>query len=254
MNANPVEQTFENAQVANSQTNADGTQQMETANPIAEAEPAIDYKHKFSESSKEALRLHEENKEKERLLREAQEELERVRGGQGNTASEIVYPGFEELDPEAQQNLLKFTNTVKQQVRDEIYKDPSIAFARQSFNEKKWNDAFQTVAQKYPELNESKEEFKSKYFQPQNVPDNVADILADLAKVHLFDKARSLGAQEEKERSERIDIERVKGGTQAQPSGRTTDDWRRMAQENPAKFASLSKEFQADLESGRLTE
>ena len=57
---NSFDKEIENAQ-ANSQPDQ-GTETETTANPIPEAEPEIDYKTKFAESSKEALRLYEENK------------------------------------------------------------------------------------------------------------------------------------------------------------------------------------------------
>lgn len=219
----------------------------------------IDYKTKFSESSKEALRLLEVNKEKERLLAEKEVEIERLRvqaeasiGGNYAEKPEALYPGFDLLPEEEQKNLIAFTESIKKGVRDEIYKDPSISFAKQSFNEKRWNEAFETVATKYPELREQKGEFQKKYFNPENVPTNIDGILDDLSKVFLFDKAKDLGAQEAMQKAELLDIERAGGGDNTPKASRSLEDWHRMAQESPQKFASMAKEYNQDLASGRL--
>lgn len=248
--ANPVEEQKQDANANPADDFNNGTQETETPNPIDEAVQPIDYKQKFSASSAEALRLLEENKAKDaeierlRLLAEAQDSGE---------SSESLYAGFEDLDPEAQENLLNYTRAVEEKVKKGIYADPAISHARQVYAEKKFDDAFSAVAQKFPELNDSKDEFKSKYFQPNNTPDNIETILADVAKVHLFDRQRELGAEEEREKANRIDTERAKGGPQAKPTSRTLEEWSRIAQ-NPAEFAKLSKEYQADLESGKLGE
>jgi len=220
-----------------------------------EAEP-VDYKEKFGASTREAQRLADE-------LRAEREETARLRALAGvsedapepGTPSEALYPGFEELDEESQRNLREFTGTIERRTLEQVYKDPAIAFARETFNEKKFDAAFDKVAERYPELRNSQEEFKSKYFRAHNVPDNIETILADVAKVHLFDKAHEMGAAEERERSERIDMERAGGGQAPQHvASRTLEEWDRMRQENPAEFAKLSKEFAADMEAGKLGE
>ena len=122
------------------------------------------------------------------------------------------------------------------------------------YNEGKFNDALSNVIEKYPQLKESKEEFKAKYFKGDNVPDNIESLLEDLSKIYLFDKAKEIGASEEKERSNRLDTERAKGGDRTPQTARKLEDWQRMAQENPAKFAKLSKEYKKDVESGKLEE
>ena len=237
---NSFDKEIENAQ-ANSQPDQ-GTETETTANPIPEAEPEIDYKTKFAESSKEALRLYEENK---RLA----EELA-AKGTEETPSANEMYPGFEELDPEAQANLIAYTDMVTKRAIDSVYKDPAIAFAKATYNETKFDKALAEVASKYPDLD--KADFKAKYFNPNNVPDNIADIVEDMAKIHLFDKAKELGAKEEQEKANRIDLERATGGDKAPTTSRTLEDWHRMAQENPAKFAKLSKEYNDDLASGRL--
>lgn len=242
---------IEAAKKANPQPDGQGTETEPTdKKPEGEAEPPIDYQTKFSESSKEALRLLEENKAKDA-------EIERLRllaekGTEETPTIDDLYPGFNELDPEAQANLNAFAQTVSKRTKDEIYKDPAISFARATYNESKFDKALTEVVKKYPDLANSKEEFKTKYFNANNTPDNIESILLDVAKIYLFDKARDIGAKEEKERNDRVDMERTTGGDKTPTSSRTLEDWHRMAQENPAKFAKMSKEYNADVASGKL--
>ena len=244
-NPNSFEEVNQDAN-ANPDTNQ-GTGTETTENPTVEAEPQIDYQTKFSESSKEALRLYEENKAKDA-------EIERLRqlAEQGTSPTNDLYPGFETLDEEAQANLIAYTDMVTKRTMESVYKDPAISFARTTYNESKFDKAFAEVASKYPDLNSSKDEFKAKYFNANNTPDNIATILEDVAKIHLFDKARDIGAKEEQQKANRIDLERTTGGEKAPTSSRSLEDWQRMAQENPAKFAQHSKEYNADLASGKL--
>lgn len=210
----------------------------------------IDYKTKFSESSKEALRLLEENKRKDAEI----ERLANLATEDEPNADDNLYPGFEDLELDAQENLKEYTRNVEKSVRDNIYKDPAIAFARQAYNEKKWNDAFDTISSTIPTLKDLKDEFKTKYFSPHNVPDNIENILQDVAKIYLFDKAKDIGAMEEQQRASRIETERNSGGDNSPTAGRSLADWQRMQQENPGKFAKESKSFFADLASGKLKE
>jgi hypothetical protein len=218
-----------------------------------EAAPEIDYSVKFKESQKEALRLYEENK----ALREKAELAERLQADQQETedqTTEPLYPGFEELDEEAQATLTAYTHAVTSKTKEELYKDPAIAFARRSYNEKMWDGALDNVLSKYPELSEHKAEFKTKYFNVNNVPQNVESILGEIAKGYLYDKAREIGAQEERQKQSRVDAERNTGGDRNVRTSRSLDEWRRIAEENPAKFALLTKEYHEDLRSGKLKE
>jgi len=249
MNQNPnsFDAEIVDAQSANPEAPTEGTEAETTAeptNPTEEAEPQIDYRNKFAESSKEALRLYEENK---RL----QAELE-ARGTEETPPANDLYPGFEELDPEAQANLIAYTDMVSKRAIDSVYKDPAIAFARTTYNETKFDKALAEVVSKYPELANSKDEFKNKYFNASNTPDNIDVILEDMAKIHLFEKAKEIGAMEEKQKANRIDLERATGGEKAPTSSRSLEDWHRMMQENPAQFAKHSKEYNDDLASGKL--
>lgn len=214
--------------------------------------PAIDYKKKFSESSAEALRLLEEGKLKdaeiERLKASGSPEVEIPK----DKVTEVLYPGFEELDEEAKQNLIRYTDMVTKRATAEINKDPAIAFARHTFNERKFDMALDSVIKDFPELKESRDELKVKYFNASNVPNNIESILKDISKIHLFDKAKEIGAKEEKTKVDRIDLERSTGGDKTPKTSRALSDWQRMAQENPAKFASMSKQYNEDLASGKI--
>lgn len=254
---NPVEAAFDAAPTAPTIEAPAPERTVESAAPNGESpegEP-IDYKEKFSASSAEALRLLEEDKKNKA-------EIERLRNlvppepAEPAAPSEELYPGFEELDDASKENLTQFTESIRKRTLDDVYKDPAIAFARQTFNEKKFGEAFEKVLETLPELRESKDEFKAKYFNPTNVPDNIETILVDVGKSFLFDRARDIGTQEGREQAKRIDMERARGGAEGAivPTTRTLEEWQRMQQENPAEFAKHSKEYQADMESGKLPE
>lgn len=227
------------------------TEETET-NPIeAESEADIDYKTKFSESSREAQRLLDEDKANKAEIERLKKEIE-ANGGEGEV-TESLYPGFENLSKEEQDNLLAYTNSIKKNVASELYKDPAISSARKFYSERKWDEAFEKVSSEYPDIAKSKSEFKSKYYKPDvEVPNNIDEILTDLTKSFLYDKARDTGAKDALEKSERIDIERAGGGDKTPKASRTLEDWQKLQEENPAKFASMSKEFNEDMESGRL--
>jgi hypothetical protein len=249
---NSFDQEIKDAQNgANPATPNQGTEPVApVTDPAPEGEQVIDYKNKFAESSKEALRLLEETK---RL----QDELEAKANAPVATpepAMESIYPGFEQLDPEAQQNLINYTNVITNRAKAEIYRDPAIVHAKAVYNESKFDQAFMEIASAYPQLAQSKDEFKSKYFNANNTPDNIKTILSDVAKIYLFDKAKDIGASEERAKKDRIDLERTTAGEKTPSVGRSLEDWGRMAQENPVKFAQLHKEYNADLESGKLKE
>ena len=242
-NPNSFDEELKDAE-ANPDTSPDETEQKETVKtPDTQA---IDYETKFRESAKEAQRLYAENKR----LHELHEE--KLRNNQSESFTQApdteFFPGFEELDEDARNNLVAYTNAIKKQTLDEVYKDPAIAFARTSYNEKKWEMAFSEASKEIPALSEHATDFRSKYYNPSNVPDNMAEIIKDLAKIYLFDSAKEQGAKEEAEKAKRIDLEDITGGDKSPiRASRSLEDWHRMARENPAKFASLSKEFNEDL-------
>lgn len=253
---NSFDQELKDGQNPNPENQDKGTEGKDNPNnPAPGTEQVVDYQKKFSESSREAQRLLEEKKKLEAELSE-KDRLLSEKGSQEIAPGEIteLYPGFEQLEPEAQENLIKFTQNITRKAQAEILKDPAIAYSRNVYSEKRWDDAFESIAQKYPELKENKDDFKVKYYKPGSVPNNIENILEDVSKIYLFDKAKDIGAREAKAKEDRIELERATGGDKAPVATRDLSDWQRMAQENPAKFAKLSKEFQSDVQSGKLKE
>ncbi len=236
-NPNSFDEEVQDAQ-ANPDYESEGTEQTDTVEtPVTQV---VDYETKFRESAKEAQRLYAENK----ALREQPQQSETI----NTTPDTELFDGFNDLDEDAQQNLLKFSDTVRRKAQDEVYKDPAIAFARTSYNEKKWDTAFAEATKDIPELADKASDFRSRYYNPTNVPDNMSDIIKDLAKIYLFDSAKEVGAKEETEKINRINLEDVTGGDKNPLSqSRSIEEWERLSQTNPAKFASLSKEFNDDL-------
>ncbi len=235
---------------------AAGTEQTETVKTEQTHQvETVDYREKFIESAKGAHALLEEKKKLEARIAE----LERnpSAGTHLPTHSpdtEVLYPGFENLDPQAQANLRAYTDAVTNRATQAIYNDPAIAFAKKTYNETKWESAFANTLAEYPELAEAKADFKSQYYNPSNVPDNIEDILKTMAKSYLFDKARDIGAKEAMQIAERVQLEEPTGGDKTPSVHRSLADWQRMAQQNPAKFAAMRKEYEADLASGKLKE
>lgn len=249
---NPEEFNNQDGQGPNLDNNNDGTGgRTDRKKPHADADPNVDYYTKFSESTRENQRILAQKAETERLLREKEAEIERL---SGTGAGEGQYPGFEELEDDEKNKVGEFTGYVVGKAKEEVYKDPALAFARKNYNESRFNEALNKVVEQYPDLASSKEEFRTKNFNPNNVPDNIEEILGNLAKIHLYDKAKEIGANEERERQGRVDIERTTGGERTPPVTRSLEEWQRLAQSNPVKFAQLKKEYEADLASGRLVQ
>lgn len=222
--------------------------------------PGIDYEVKFKESQKEALRLLEENKKRDEMIASLQAQLEgqtpkppssTVINDPADTDTDL-FPGFEELDPAAQQNLINYTNAVVRKAQQSIMSNPAIAYASQTYNEQKWNTAYAAVKAKFPDLSEHEDAFRAEFYKPHNVPDNIEELLEKGAKMFLYDKAKEIGAEEERRRLERFDHEDITGHDPNPAPNRTLEDWQRMARENPAEFARRSQEYNADLQAGRI--
>lgn len=213
----------------------------------------VDYRKKFIDSAKGANALLEKNKELETQLAEQVQQpvIEELSTHSSDTN---LYPGFEELDEKAQQDLVAYTDAVTQRAADVVNKNPAIAYANKSYNENKWETAFAEVQAEFPELLEAKEDFKGKYFTSNNVPDNMSEILTECAKSYLFDKARAIGVAEGAEVAQRVQLEDPTGGDKTPTAHRSLADWQIMAQQNPAEFAKQKEAYEADLASGKLTE
>lgn len=164
-------------------------------------------------------------------------------------------PNFDILDPDTQANLRGIFRGVDAKIRGALSNDPGVAFARQTYNENKWETAFNSILPQFGEpLAKAKADFKSKYFQPNNVPDNITELLITFAKSYLFDHAKEAGAQEERDKAARIDPLRGNGGPKEPTSGMTIDDWEHLRTTNPKAFAARSAEYNAQVEAGQLTE
>lgn len=216
-----------------------------------EANNDIDYKTKFSESSREALRIRDENIRLQNELESLRRQSE-SNGGNYTDNSEQIIPGFDHLSDEEQKNLLAYTDSIRKATLNEVYKDPAIARAKSQYNESVWNEAFGAVSEQYPELKEMKDDFKAKYYNENNVPTNIKELLGDVSKIYLFDKAKEIGAKQALEQAGRLDAERANGGEKTPVTSRTLEDWQQLQLSNPAQFARESAKFSDDLKSGKL--
>lgn len=242
-NPNSFDEEVQDATTANPDESTEGTEEKVTPK-TPEPTPGIDYEAKFKESAREAQRLYEENKRLQDLANQKREESKEIIT-EPTDVSEL-FPGFEYLDEEAQRNLLAYTESVKRKAVEEIYKDPDLQYIKTEAKEKRWNNVFDEVTQTLPDLKEYTADFRAKYYNPNVTADPT--VIKELAKSYLYDKAKDIGANEERERSNRVDLEDVGGGDKTPAtSSRTIKEWQRMAQENPSKFASMSKQFNEDM-------
>lgn len=216
-----------------------------------EANNDIDYKTKFSESSKEALRIRDENIRLKNEMDELRRQPE-LNGGNYTDNSEQIIPGFDHLSDEEQKNLIAYTDSIKQATLRELNKNPAIANATRQYNESVWNEAFNEVSSQYPDLADFKDEFKANHFNPTSVPTNVKELMTQTAKLYLFDKSEARGIQKGIEMAGRLDIERANGGDKTPQTERTLEDWQQLQISNPVKFAQESAKFNDDMKSGKL--
>lgn len=257
----PVAEVAETTQPA--ATPETGTEQTETVQteqtPSHEVE-TVDYRAKFIESSKGAHALLEENKQLKADLAEAQRESDPagtstpLPNPSPEQPTQTLYPGFENLEPAEQQRVSAFAESVRKAALGDIQSNPALAFAEKQYNESRWDEAFAVAAVEFPELVDIKSDFKSKYFHPGHVPDNIQDIIKTMAKAELFDKARQMGAEEAVQQTERVQLEDPTGGDKEAQPARSLADWQQLAATNPAKFAELKPQYDADLASGKLKE
>lgn len=238
-NPNSFDEEVQDATTANPDESAERTEETET--PETPTAQGIDYEAKFKESAREAQRLYEENK---RL----QEQSNQKREEPITNPTEVseLFPGFEHLDEEAQRNLVAYTESVTKRTLENVYKDPDLQYVRTEAKEKRWSNTFEEVATELPDLKEYATDFRAKYYNP-NVSADPA-VIKELAKSYLYDKAKDIGANEERARADRVNLEDIGGGDKTPAtSSRTLEEWTRMAQEKPAQFASQSKQFNEDI-------
>lgn len=209
---------------------------------------------KFKASAKGAQDLLASNKAKDARIAE----LEALNNpANDNSASDTLYEGFEHLPEEERKNVLGLTNAIKDQVKSEITDTPVFQEHAQRVNETKFDTAFNMVAAAYPELMDKQKEFKAKYFQPNNVPDNIEQLIEDMAKIFLYDTAHNRGVEEGIEKANHVDDAlRTDGGSGGENlSGNTHKsllEWDTLRRTNPAKFASLAQQYDEDMASGKL--
>jgi hypothetical protein len=237
-----------------------GTEQTETVQTeLDENGNPIDYRKKFIESSKGAHQLLKEKEEAERKLAEAlkgQEPDGKDLNLQTPTTQQptTLYPGFEELDESEKQRVTTFAASIQKAATDQMQSNPALVFAEKQYNNTRWEEAFAEAATEYPELKDMKDDFKSKYFHPGHVPDNISDIIKTMAKAELFDKARAIGAEEATEVAQRVQLEDPTGGDKTQPATRSLAQWQELARTNPVKFAESKEAYERDVASGKLKE
>lgn len=235
MNEESIQTSVEDVQA----TNLPETEKIDAI----EANNDIDYKTKFSESSKEALRIRDENIRLKNELEETRRQAE-SNGGSYADNSEQIIPGFDHLSDEEQKNLLAYTDSIRNSTLKEVYKDPAIANAKKQYNESVWNEAFSEVSAKIPQLASMKDEFKANHFDPNNVPSNIKDLMEKTAKIYIYDNAEEIGRQKGIEQAGRLDIERAHGGDKTPAVERTPEDWEQMRISNPVRFAQEYRKSQ----------
>ena len=236
-------------------TGAEQTETGKTEQPKHDVE-TVDYRQKFIDSSKGVNTLLEQNKTLERELAEA-----RKNHSAGNTnlpnhsneQPENFYPGFEELDSSEKDRVNAFANAIQKKTLETVNSNPALAYSQKQYNESRWEEAFNIVSTEHPELKDIKSDFKSKYFHPNHVPDNIEDIMKTMAKAELFDKARAIGASEAAEVAQRVQLEDPTGGDNEVSTSRSLAEWQEIAK-NPARFASMKSQYDADIASGKLKE
>jgi hypothetical protein len=237
-NPNSFDEEVQDA-TANPETESEGTEETDTLQ--TDESPSIDYEAKFKQSAREAQRLYEENKRLQELANQKREEEFTT----PPTDVSDLFPGFEHLDEDAQRNLLAYTESVKRKAVEEVYKDPDLQYIKTEVKEKRWNHAFEEVANELPDIKDHSADFRAKFYNPNVSAD--PSVLKELAKSYLYDRAEEIGARKERERTNRVDLEDIGGGVKAPTTtSRSTEEWLQMSRTNPAKFASLKKEFEED--------
>jgi len=251
---------LEGTEVADLPKKADGSVDLEACTI---EEQAIYWKAKHTASTKGFHEFSAKTKEKINELQSRQDAptKEAIEGAAANadTVEEFqkAIPNFNLLDDDTQASLVGIFNSLSAKLDAKMSKDPGIQFGRKIVAEQSWDEAFDTVASNPvfgTLLKESKADFKAKYFNPANVPTNIAEILTDLAKSYLFDKSSQIGAENALAEQNRIDIHQPHGGSKQPGSKMTADDWERLRIKQPQEFARRYKEFNEQMKSGALQE
>ena len=224
----PISENLGNPETETPQTPAEGTGQegQPAETPLEEGQPDSDkekeeLRTKFSASSKEALRLLEENKHLRAKL-------------EGNISSEPpsdeeaakVVPDYDLLSP-AEQHLQKEQIMLKRRLAKlgEVVHSQTT----QLNHEKKFNE----LSVKYPSL---KKDVFVEFCNGREPTEN-------MAKAFLFDQAKELGAREEAEKRARQGLESGSGGERKPaPKGLTDEEKEEMRVKDPVRYGRLIRE------------
>lgn len=235
-------------------TELEGGQPQTPGSTDPQVKDAEYWKNKFSNSAKGAQDLLRSNEEKDRMIAElkAAQESNPNNGNKGDA----IYEGFAHLPEEERQNVLAYTQSIKDSVRKELLGDPAFVGQRQQANEAAWEGSFARVAAGYPDILDHKEEFKSSigYDKDKEVPSDIDNILTTLVRSFLYNKQ---GAAQPPQNNNHVDDTlRNAGGSGGEGQGHTLwhtlAEWDHMRRTKPQQFADNEKKWNEDLNSGKL--
>lgn len=252
-----VEAAETTQQPATPEVGTEQTETVQTEQTPAHAPETVDYRQKYIASAKGANALLEENKKlKADLAEAAKTDPAGTSTLQPTTPVQptSLYPGFENLPADEKDAVTVFADTVTQKTLEQVNSNPALSFAEKQYNESRWEEAFTLAAAEFPELASIKEDFKSKYFHPNHVPENISEIINTMAQAELYQKMKQSEPEATPQTEGRIEMEGPTGGDKTPPTSRSLQDWEHLARTNPAKFASLKSQYEADVSSGKFKE
>ena len=189
--------------------------------PEGEGSPpeAVDYKEKFSESTRENQRILGESKLKSERIRELESKLESEPPSDKELAEK--HPDWEYKDDEE-----------KASIRREEAREKRL---RQLEEKAAWDEDYSKVLKKYPDLAKYGEEFKEEaYKHPKSVD------LETIAKSFLFGKTPEPAPEPEYPKP---GLEKPTGGTGQAPSiGMTLGDITRLRETDERRYIKLVRE------------
>lgn len=216
-----VEETTQTPEGNEETLTPEGTETEETPQTqVVEGSPApeVDYKEKFSESKKEALRIREEAKEKDLKIAELETKLKNETPSEAELAKKHADWEFKD-------------ESEKTRIRSEEAREKRV----QELEEKlAWKEDFENVTNEFPQLKETDfKEYAYKY--PKSVD------LKTLAKSYLYEhKVEPTKTEPVKERK---GLEVPTGGSGKVPSGAMTlKDVENLRNNNPRLYAKMIRE------------
>lgn len=184
-------------------------------------EDQVDYKKKFSESSREAQRLLDETKRLEGEKTELESKLEQSNENSFDDELSKKYPNWDEM-----------TETEQTIVRNQEKLDQRLAVSEE---EKAWEKDYLKAKEEFPQLKEFEDDFKTFcYKYPRSVD------ASTLAPAFLRQKGVSL---EKQETPDRIGLEKSTGGTKPdkQAGQYSQEDIKRLRDADYEKYLKLVK-------------